>query len=175
MGWKAIKEEFDIKHNIKVFEGFIYIGSGYIGDLISINMKTAEIKGNPAFPEFIQEKYPHLLKVSQKELIDLINKKDNFQSSIPVFTYKNGEIIQKFCEQVGWPNCTHDGEMMYENTFSTDKEEVIGWAKKEAELRIEITKQNISRIEKKLNEMKEDLGNAELELLKIKENYINKQ
>jgi hypothetical protein len=58
----------------------------------------------------------------------LVSSPDTFEKSIRVYTYEGAEILEKFCETPGWPNVTHDGEMMYDNTFSTDRDTVVEWA-----------------------------------------------
>jgi len=35
----------------------------------------------------------------------------------------------------GWPNVTHDGDLMYANTYSTDKGKVIEWCEGKCRVR----------------------------------------
>ena len=57
----------------------------------------------------------------------------NTKKSLPVYTYEGGEIIEHKCEAYGWPNLTDDGQVMYNNKFSSDRNEVVRWAKENAE------------------------------------------
>ena len=48
--------------------------------------------------------------------------------------------------------------MMYNNAFSTDKDKVIGWAKRNADLYIERVIEHIDETKKRLIEKKQDLA-----------------
>lgn len=48
----------------------------------------------------------------------LLAKPDTFAASIPVYTWDASyAIVSHQCEELGWPNVTHDGALMYRNTF----------------------------------------------------------
>lgn len=147
MGWKALKTHFQIeRHTLEVDKGKIKIGSGYIPELIVIDMATGELKLSETFPEFMRETYPALGEATPAELLALIQQEDQFDDAIPVFTYKDAEIIEKRCEKLGYPNVTHDGEMMYENTFSTDREKIIASAVHDATLAVRFAQEHVDRL-----------------------------
>ena len=123
MGWKKVKEHYRIEHIVCVEDGQILIGSPYIHDIIRISPSGVVIKScrdNEDLKRYMREFEQDPQKLSQ-----LIKEPDQFEASLTVYTYEPGEVIEKQCEVLGWPNVTHDGEIMYENTFSTDKEEEI--------------------------------------------------
>ena len=121
MGWKSIKEKYNIKHTVAVYgdEG-ICIGSAYIHDLIRISFdgKLTKIydswSGNEDLKRYVTE-----MKVDEatSELKRLCQCEDTFGQLFPVYTFQNGRIVKKWCETYGWPNVTTDGSIMYENTF----------------------------------------------------------
>lgn len=154
MGWKTLKQHFGIEHIVQVTEKGICIGSGYIHDLVVIDPKTGKVHGDDGF---MRQRYPELLVSAPAEIVKLIDAQDVFDTSVPVFTYRESEIIEKRCEEPGWPNVTHDGCVMYENTFSTDKAKVIQWAHSSAELRVKYTKEQISRVESDLAALQKQL------------------
>lgn len=159
MGWKTLKQHFGIEHIVQVTEkGSIYIGSGYIHDLVVIDPKTGEVRENQTHAGFLRQHYPEILATPPAEIVKLIEAQDVFDASVPVFTYRESEIIEKRCEEPGWPNVTHDGCVMYENTFSTDKAKVIQWAHRSAELRVKYTKEQISRVESDLAALQKQLA-----------------
>lgn len=125
MGWKAFKDHFNIEHIVCIKNGKLIIGSDFVSDLVSIELSTGVVQANNTFPTFLQKHYPQLLDVESSEILILLNKEDTFSDSIKVFTYEDDVLLEKHCEKLGWPNITHDGELMYENTFSTDKYEII--------------------------------------------------
>lgn len=156
MGWKTLKQHFGIEHIVQVTEkGSICIGSGYIHNLVEIDPKTGKVHGDDGF---LRQRYPELLVTAPAEIVKLIEAQDVFGASVPVFTYRESEIIEKRCEEPGWPNVTHDGCVMYENTFSTDKAKVIQWAHRSAELRVKYTKEQISRVESDLAALQKQLA-----------------
>lgn len=147
MGWKRLKEHFGIKHSIQVTNAGICIGSGYVSALVTIDPKSGTVHENPTFRNFLLEKYPALQEAKPEEIAKLIAAPDTFTSAIAVYTYEGGEIIEKSCEEPGWPNVTHDGRMMKEDTFSTDKAKAVAWAKRNATSAIKLTGDRIARAE----------------------------
>jgi hypothetical protein len=158
MGWKAIKETFDIGHAVTVSHGKIFIGSMYVHDLATIDLQTGKLLEHQTFQDFVRKAYPKLSEAKPEEILKLIQTPDEFTASIVVYTYEGGSIVEKVCETPGWPNVTHDGEMMYENTFSTDKATVIGWAKRNAAAAVKMTKENVVRAEEELKRVQKSLA-----------------
>jgi hypothetical protein len=154
MGWKSVKEHFDIKHNVIVEDGTIFIGSSYVSKLAGIDMQTGECFSLRESADFLPRYYPELLNADRDEILSLCRREDCFEVSIPVFTYEKGQILVFYCENVGWPNVTHDGRMMYENTFSLDKETAVRRAKRNAFLGAEMVEKEISFKEKELSDLK---------------------
>lgn len=172
MGWKAFKEKFNIKHQVVVDdEKGICIGSGYVHDLAVVNTTSGVVTENRTFNGFLRENYPTLLEASAQEVLELLAAPDSFEKSITVYTYDGGNIIEKLCEEPDWPNVTHDGRMMYENTFSTDKEKVIKWAKKNVEAGIKYSADCIAETERELDRLKKRLAQYEADKLKLDTDY----
>lgn len=171
MGWKTLKEQFGIKHIVQVSNGCICIGSGFVQDLVTINLITGLVSEDRAFPNFLPEEYPSLHSASPEMILAAINAKDDFSASIPVFTYSGSTIIEKQCEQLGWPNVTHDGEIMYENMFSVDRDQVVRWALNNLRLGVKFEKEAVNRMERELGEAKDRLAKEEAGLAKLKADY----
>lgn len=171
MGWKNIKEKFGIQHHVQVTERGVCIGSGYVSDLVTINMATGSIEESRTFSGFLKENYPALLEASPQELVRLIAEPDTFTAAIPVYTYDESEIIEKRCEVLGWPNVTHDGCMMFANTFSTDKDEVVRWAKTNIACAVEGTHRRVAEVEQELARLRAQLAGYEDEQAKLQASY----
>ncbi len=150
MGWKNVKEHYRIKHLIRVSDGSICIGSPYIHDIIKISLDGKLTKRDRASVNADLDRYQREFEADPETLKRLIEAPDTFQRSIPVFTYQGGQILEKFCEELGWPNVTHDGLEMYENTFSEDKNQVVAWAKRNADIGIRSQIRNIQELELKI-------------------------
>lgn len=168
MGWKKFQQHFQIEHIVHIIDNNLCIGSPYSSILVSIDMSSGTIKPNQVSPDFLQKYYPNILTTPASELIDLLAAPDQFSNSTNVYTYNDGIILEKLCENTNYPNVTHDGILMYENTFSTDKNKVVGWAKRNAELlhqnfleRIEDTERNLKNLKKKAQMFKDIKDNLE--------------
>lgn len=171
MGWKTLKEHFGIKHIVQVCEKGICVGSGYVHDLAVINSATGVVTENRTFSNFLKDACPLLHEASAEEVLRVLNIPDTFSASIAVFTYDGGEIIEKQCEVTGWPNVTHDGCLMYENTYDTDKQKIVLRAKRNAQLGVKYGGEAVAEAEKDLARKKSQLTEAEEELAKLERDY----
>lgn len=160
MGWKALKEKFSITHHVQIENNHVCIGSGFVSDIVTIDMQTGALEENEALSGFLRQYYPALRETTPQELLALIQAPDEFTAAVPVFVYENGAIVEKLCETPGWPNVTHDGRMMFDNTYSTDKRQVVAWAKNNAAIEIQCREEGLVRREKELEEARGLLADA---------------
>ncbi len=171
MGWKTLKEHFGISHIVQATEKGICIGSGYIHDLADIDPATGKVSENSSFRDFLKKSYPSLLEASAEEILRLLGTQDSFSASIPVYTYRGGEIIEKQCETPGWPNVTHDGCVMYENMYSTDRLKVAKWAKRNAYLGVKYGREAVKDAEKELYQRKLRLVKEETDFAQLERDF----
>lgn len=158
MGWKKVKEHYNIGHIVQVTSKGICIGSAYVHNIIVI------ADGAPRWDSALRSsnntdlaRYFSEMNADLTKLQELINAPDEFEESIPVYTYDGAEIIEKKCEELGWPNITHDGEIMHDNTFSDDRDTVLKWALENAKAGVEIFSEQVTRIQGELQERKDRL------------------
>ena len=170
MGWKNVKEHYRIDHIVQVTDEGICIGSGYLPNLIVINPNGKIVKADVSGNEKLS-RYFHDMDEDLERLKALIQTPDSFSESIPVYTYDGGEIIEKRCEAPGYPNVTHDGLLMYENTFSTDRARVVTWAKECAAIGIRVAKREIADQQKRLDYLQRELAVAQRDLSKLENDY----
>lgn len=170
MGWKNIRDHYRIQHTVQVTEAGICIGTGYVHDLIvikrwekKVNQSSIGIRGNESLQRYWAEMHADLDK-----LWELVEKDDQFEKAIPVYTWKEGDIIEERCEELGWPNVTHDGKIMYENKFSADRNEVIRWAIQSFETIVRHGYQRISEIEDTLRKIRQRHGEDQADLAKLR-------
>lgn len=164
MGWKNIKEHYRIGHIVQVTEAGICIGSPYIHDLIVIGMDGHIVKAYRRKYNDDLFRYQSEMEADPYQVKKLIESPDTFERSITVWTYRGAEIIEKKCEEPGWPNVTHDGELMYENTFSIDRSLTIQRAKENAEAARLMFLDKISETKIRLSEWESDLMRAEADI-----------
>lgn len=168
MGFKAFKNHFGIEnHTVSVSDGVLCIGSGYVSRLVGFDMETGAILINDAFSGFLNKYYPEILKTTNEERLALIKVKDVFEQSIPVYTSQNGQIIEKECETLSFPNVTHDGELMYQNRHYANKADAIEYERKNLHSRIANYEESVADLEAKLAEKKGKLVEAK----KLIENF----
>lgn len=172
MGWKNIKEHYRIGHIVQVRDGKICIGSGYCPELIMVSFDgkvSTGLLGISSNEDL--ERYHAEMTADIGKLKQLLDAPDTFTASLPVYTYDGAEIIEKQCEAYGWPNCTHDGMIQYENSFSADKQQVVGWAKRNAELGVKYGKEHLERAEKEVIERRQHLESEVANLEKLEADY----
>jgi hypothetical protein len=172
MSWKNVQDHYRIGHQVQIRDGRICIGSAYISDLIRVTFDGVVTWGNlgPSNNAALA-RYHAEMTADPAKLRELIAAPDVFAASIPVYTYDGGTIIEKHCEDLGWPNCTHDGLMMYENTFSTDKAWVVARAKRNAECGIEAWRDNLAQAEKRVATCLAQLAEDEANLAKLETDF----
>lgn len=146
MGWKNVKEHYRVGHNVKVEECGICIGTGLSSALIVINQDGLISKRYDGQNADLN-RYQNEMDANPAKLIELVTSPDQFGPLTTVYTYTDEGIVEKSCEVLGWPNVTTDGEVMYENTFSTDRDAIVAKAIRSCELAIEMNNDLIRRTE----------------------------
>ncbi len=144
MGWNNVKKHYRIGHIVQVTERGICIGSPYIPECIVIGL-DGELKF--AYKDRANDdlvRYQQEMDADPALLRRLVLEPDTFERALPVYTFQEAAILEKRCEAFSYPNVTHDGCLMYDNTFSHDRNIVIAWAKRDAALAI---KHRLSRLE----------------------------
>ncbi len=173
MGWKTVKEHYRIDHSVHVTDEGMCIGSPFVHDLIVINdeggLKLSSVvrrTGNDKLSRYVRE-----MESDPGKLQWLMREADTFEVSVTVYTYVGGEIVERQCEEPGWPNCTHDGQMMYGNTFSTDKSKIVRRAKEEASIGIRWSRETVEDLRKQLSKARERVTKCVSELKKLNVDY----
>lgn len=137
MGHKVLKEYYDIKYIVAIYnkEGLgpcVCIGSCYVHDLVAISIKDCKIKYScivkPGENSEIGQLAARIAEDAKTGVIRaLLDEPDTFARSLPVFTTDKWAVKAAFCEEYGWPNTTHDGEIMYENTYFQTRAEAYAY------------------------------------------------
>lgn len=133
MGWKKVKEHYDIVHIVQVSTKreygsvpCIFIGSPYIGDIIVIRMSDAVVLKrykDGRINEKLRALQIRLDKDSQNGTLKrLIDEPDEFLKLLPVYCIDDyRHIVEMHCEAYGYPNVTTSGKLMYKNTFVSQR------------------------------------------------------
>jgi len=138
MGWKNVKEHYDIKHIVQVTNAGICIGSPYVHNILTIRPDLSVVRSESIGHGEPFDSIVTAMNADRSKLRELIYSSDTFSASIPVYTFTyDGEIVEALCEQPGWPNLTHDGRIMYENTHFPDRQQAVAQAAKELDAVVE--------------------------------------
>lgn len=130
MGFLSLKKEYNIEHIVAVYDEKKYggkvicVGSPYIHDIIVIDMHGNIIRryddgrSNEKLRRYMLE-----FDAEPDKLREIVTKADDFSDyQTTVYIYDDGRIRKELCKEIGWPNVTTTGEMMYKNTsFDTYK------------------------------------------------------
>lgn len=167
MGWKTLKEHFGIKrHDVRVEEGNILIGSSFVSNLISINMRTGTLTESPTFKGGLKDVYPALLNATPDDLLEQINKPDSFAQSLTVWMVIGDEVVEKKVEEFGYPHPTHDGVMQYKNnSFATRREALARCVES-----LEIWESNLIRY---IAELEQKLGSEKALLVSVESRLVD--
>lgn len=139
MGWKNIKEHYKIEHIVSFYPSKgICIGSQYIHDIMIISPEGKVLKRGDGRLNDDIARYQKEIDADPAKLVELATTPDKFDKSLPVYTYEDDKVVERFCEEYGWPNITHDGEIMYDNCFFKTKLEAAKKAFSEAECLVDL-------------------------------------
>jgi hypothetical protein len=169
MGWKNVKEHYRIGHLVCVTHEGISIGSPYCPNLIVIGNDgrlRKEREALAANKELVR--YQTEMEADPAKLKELIDTPDTFERSIPIWTYDGGDIIEKQCEDPEPLNVTHDGQLIYENRHSTDRQKVVAFAKRNAEAGIELIGGQIEEVTERLLRLHLRLDECKTNLNKLR-------
>lgn len=160
------------------FGDHIGVGSYLCHDLISVNKKTMGMRyaldtfheGRKSIKdqelEAIWDKLEEIIKTGL--LPEIIAGFDNIPEDkrIPVFYEHNHEIIESYCDALGWPNVTYDGVLMYNNTHYPTRKQAVDEAIKEMLASIKIRKE-------RREELEADIESINIEI-KLDEEFLEK-
>ncbi len=88
--------------------------------------------------------------IDSGEINEIINGNDEVENKLTVWTVKDGELIETYTNEYGYPNTTHDGKLMHDNTYFKTKEEAIDKAIKEYEYSVKAATERVGECEAEL-------------------------
>lgn len=170
MGWKAVKEHYRIGHTVHLRTDGLCIGSTFVSELIVVSREGQIIKGYGRGNEDL-ERYQNEIGAAPARFIELLDSPDTFARDLRVYSYRGAEIREQFCEEVGFPNITHDGELMYDNSHYLDKADAVLHAKKNAASAVRSMTRHVASIEADLAKARADLASCEEDVVTLATAY----
>lgn len=164
MGWKNVKQHYRIGHLVHLTTAGLCIGSQFIPEAIIVGAHGEILKRyDRADAELAR--YQAEIDADAATFVRLMSEPDCFDRSVPVYSFRGSQIIEKQCEDLGWPHVTHDGELMYENGSFPTRDDAIRAAKADARSGItgwssalERARQEVARVEQEINRATADLA-----------------
>lgn len=175
MGWKTFKQKCQIEHIVHISKEHLCIGSSYSPEIVQIDLNNGKYTQDSDM-DFLKRNYPLLYQMNSDEILELIRTPDVFNENIKVYLIVGGKfakIIERECEAFGYPNCTHDGILMYDNTSFTERKDAIKYCIKDVGLALKHYQDYSKKVKKELSELEEDLKKGEVELNKFKKELEN--
>jgi len=83
------------------------------------------------------------------EIRDIIQGNDTIENPIPVFTVERGNLVEEVTDTFGYPNITHAGNMMYDNTHFKTKEEAIRYGISEETYGLKWAREKVEELDNK--------------------------
>ena len=173
MGWKTFKDHYRIGHTVAFFEGEGFcIGSGYIHGIIVINPDSKSITtcrscSPPDFSNDDLSRYWREIHTNLDLMWSLLAADDEFEKALPVYTYKGGSVVECACEEYGYPNVTHDGQLMYDNMFFELESDARAAGIRNAQAGVENLESAVDRTERDLAELFKQLSQYRFDLAKL--------
>lgn len=170
MGWKAIKDQYNIEHLVAVYEGEgICIGSAYVHGLIIVDCENRTVKWGKLGPSTNDDLVGYWLDIHEDidRFWKIAESPDTFAKSLPVYTFEGGNVVECQCEEYGWPNVTHDGRMMYENMFFERREDARQAAIRSATSSLNNLAYMIGEAEKQLHDLAQRKAKRESDLARL--------
>ncbi|MFL9611055.1 hypothetical protein ACKF11_13290 [Methylobacillus sp. Pita2] len=129
MGVKAVKQHYNIRHIVHIKEGKLCIGSGFINDMLIFSPTGKLLREFDHNSDAELTRYTRDITADPVLFTTLLQQEDQHDSLISAYTYTDDAIIEVQCVQVGWPNTTVDGLLMYDNTYFENKLDAVKKAK----------------------------------------------
>lgn len=174
MGIKKIKKHYRIDHIVQRHARGILVGSAYVGDLLVFSDEGALVeRSSIGTRDEDLNRYVSEIEANPALFAALLAEDDVFGKSLKVYTWEGADVVECLCEEHGWPNVTHDGRLMYENTHFRSKEKAAAKAKIDAALGVREWARAAAEAERRLAEARGHLGDSRANLAKLDADYPN--
>lgn len=172
MGVKKIKEHYRIEHIVQKRADNVLIGSAYVSDLLTVSSEGRIVERSSIGTRNDDlQRYVREIEADPAQFAALLAAEDVFEKSVKAYTWDGAEIVEVLCEEFGWPNVTHDGRLMYENTFFLSRKKAAAAAKRDAASGVLSWRRELARAEKRLAEARRYLEEGVADLAKLDADY----
>jgi hypothetical protein len=154
MGWKSVQDHYGItRRQVHVRDGEMRIGD----EVVIGTDGTVVVRRDWNPPNEITAAVERM-RADPDTLRALMARPDDFGPSVPIWTYRGDRLVEDLCETPEWPGLTHSGEVIYENTHSTDREEAFAFALSAANAGVEAAHEHVVEAETRLAQARRRLS-----------------
>jgi hypothetical protein len=170
---KKLKTEYVIRNKD---DKSLTIGSSFIPDLIIVLLYPTRltksfvwrVDGYTDHEKELTRIYLLLQQlVSSGKMGEFLTGKDDIENPLPVYSVKDGCIIEGFTDKYGWPNITDRGYLMYENQFFSTPEAAIEKGIREARADVKFAVERVEECTKALEDARSWLATKESHLISL--------
>ena len=178
MGWKSVKDHYDIgNYIVQVFEDNICIGSRLMHDIILISISKKSVikpyEGLGSSEKLTRISNEMVADQETGKLAELIDQEDVFEKQIPCYKCEDGKLITLYCSgEGGFPNVTNCGQMMYDYMISMDKMIIINKAAIDEERIIENNQSRTKELQDEIHACHERTMHATVRLEEYKKLWL---
>lgn len=171
---RKLTKILDTTYTVADHGKYIGVGSPLCHNLFSVDKETLEIKyaldtfkvGRAALAD---RDFDHGLRVWDRlhelvasgEIQDILNGSDDIENPLPVFTFRDGEIVETVTDAYGWPNTTADGRLMHDNDYFPTRNKALAWGIKECSAEIDWRSKRVAEIQ---SESAKNIANLEADI-----------
>ena len=156
---RALRERLGIPKDSWIIcepdDTYCWIGNGYIPDMIRIVTSTGRVDLlkylDPAclkLPDKLVPVLEELKRMSDSgELREFTQGNDEIENPISVFFAEDGTVVEEVTDESGWPNVTHTGKVMYENTAFKTRKEAAQYGMEQAKSYTKFAEEEVKKLE----------------------------
>lgn len=168
MGWKAVAERYGVlgRQLVQVRElTELWIGSPYVPDQLIVDMAAGQVvKAREGMMSPDVACVARRMRSEGQEVMRLFAAEDQFGETRPVYTYGDGEVEELQTEhEVGWPNNTTCGLLMYDNMFFATRREAL-------EAGVRSARGGLISIEGDREQLRKQLAEVDLTIMHLRRN-----
>ena len=166
---RKLKELLQTSYIIQESGDYVYIGSAYIHDIITINKFTLKLTGDIRDFKELTRIYNECEKLIQNgEMKSIVSNNDNIEGMQKVYVWSNWEgLIETYTDNPKWPNTDYTGRLLYDNTTFINKQEAIEYGIKSLCSAIESWNDQLQEDMRSIEKIQTRLNNSSKLLTKL--------
>lgn len=176
MGIKTIKARYGLGDMLvhKVPTGIAF-GTEMAPQVVVVSKEGKILEASKGSIRRFYEQLENSIQNDPEGFVGALEQEEDISHPLPVFTYVDGKVLEKSCEEHGWPNLTTDGELMYENTHFANRQDCLEQAEATLRARVESGIDRVKELSNALSDEETRLQQAWKELSSLEDELCHKE